>query len=256
MGIYSRKRKKSGFRVFILSLFVLSIFLVLGYYFFYPNNLKTVLDVNLSDKIVETQNEVEVEKVSETNENEYFQSEIDIDLSNVEYNGSKKFLDITNNGVKNFLIKFLNKRITDQIIKFFNNTKLLFNLKKILIISLLTLAIWLFEAGLFWYMFLSLDIKTNFILALLIMSTATLSTMLPSTPGYFGTFHLAIISVLSFSVDNNETIAIYAILTHLNLWLTTTLIGIFLILLNLDLFKRIKMMDFHQYITKFKNEKL
>ena len=82
MGIYSRKRKKSGFRVFILSLFVLSIFLVLGYYFFYPNNLKTVLDENLSDKIVETQNEVELEKVSETNENEYFQSEIDIDLSN------------------------------------------------------------------------------------------------------------------------------------------------------------------------------
>ena len=82
MGIYSSKRKKSGFRVFILSLFVLSIFLVLGYYFFYPNNLKTILDENLSDKIVETQNEVEVEKVSETNENEYFQSEIDIDLSN------------------------------------------------------------------------------------------------------------------------------------------------------------------------------
>ena len=79
MGIYSRKRKKSGFRVFILTLFVLSIFLVLGYYFFYPNNLKTVLDENLSDKVVDTQNEVELEKVIETNENEYFQSEIDID---------------------------------------------------------------------------------------------------------------------------------------------------------------------------------
>ena len=82
MGIYSRKRKKSGFRVFILTLFVLSIFLVLGYYFFNPNNLKTVLDKNLPDKVVETQNEVELEKVIETNENEYFQSEIDIDLSN------------------------------------------------------------------------------------------------------------------------------------------------------------------------------
>ena len=82
MGIYSRKRKKSGFRVFILTLFVLSIFLVLGYYFFNPNNLITVLDKNLPDKVFETQNEVELEKVIETNENEYFQSEIDIDLSN------------------------------------------------------------------------------------------------------------------------------------------------------------------------------
>ena len=80
MGIYSRKRKKSGFRVFILSLFVLSIFLVLGYYFFYPNNLRTILDENLSDIVAETQNEVEV--VSEINESEYSQSEIEIDLSN------------------------------------------------------------------------------------------------------------------------------------------------------------------------------
>ena len=82
MGIYSSKRKKSGFRVFILTLFVLSIFLVLGYYFFYPNNLKNVLDESLSDKIVETQNEIEPNKVSQNNENEYFKSEIDIDLSN------------------------------------------------------------------------------------------------------------------------------------------------------------------------------
>ena len=76
MGIYSRKRKKSGFRNFILSLFVLSIFLVLGYYFFYPNNLKTVLDENLLDKVVKTQNEEEV--VSEINKSEYSQSEIDL----------------------------------------------------------------------------------------------------------------------------------------------------------------------------------
>ena len=82
MGIYSRKRKKSGFRIIILSLFVLSIFLVLGYYFIYPNNLKIVLDENLLDKVVETQNEVEEEIISEINESDYIQSEIEIDLSN------------------------------------------------------------------------------------------------------------------------------------------------------------------------------
>ena len=82
MGIYSRKRKKSVFRVFILTLFILSIFLVLGYYLFYSNNLKTFLDEKLSDEVVEMQNEAVVEKVSKTSENEYFQSEIDIDLSN------------------------------------------------------------------------------------------------------------------------------------------------------------------------------
>ena len=152
--------------------------------------------------------------------------------------------------------KFSNIRITKQIIMFLNQTKLLFDFKNFLIISLITLAIWFFEAGLYWYMFLFLDIKSNFMLALLIMSTATLSTMFPSTPGYFGTFHLAIISVLSLSNNDIETITMYAIITHLNLWLTTTLIGTFLILLNLDLFKSIKMRNFHQYVTKFKNGKL
>ena len=78
MGIYSRNRKRSGLRVFILSLFALSIFLVLGYYFFYPNNLKTVLDENLLDKVVEAQNEEEVEVKSEINNSEYSQSEIDL----------------------------------------------------------------------------------------------------------------------------------------------------------------------------------
>ena len=80
MGIYSRKRKKSGFRVFVLSLFVLSIFIVLGYYFFYPENLKTFLNKYPSDKIVETQNEEEI--VIKINETESSQSEIEIDLSN------------------------------------------------------------------------------------------------------------------------------------------------------------------------------
>ena len=80
MGIYSRKRKKSGFRVIVLSLFVLSIFFVLGYYFIYPTNLKNVLDENLSDKVFENQNQKE--EVVEINESEYSQSEIEIDLSN------------------------------------------------------------------------------------------------------------------------------------------------------------------------------
>ena len=80
MGIYSRKRKKPGLRVFVLSLFVLSIFVVLGYYFFYPNNLKTVLDENISDSFFENQNEEEV--LSEINESEYSISEVEIDLSN------------------------------------------------------------------------------------------------------------------------------------------------------------------------------
>ena len=80
MAIYSRKRKKSGFRIFIYSLFFLSVFLILGYYFFYPTNLKTVLDENLGGTVVEIQNEEE--KIIEIDKTNNSQSDIEIDLSN------------------------------------------------------------------------------------------------------------------------------------------------------------------------------
>ena len=80
MAIYSRKKKKSGFRIFIYSLFFLSVFLILGYYFFYPTNLKTVLDEIPSGAVVEIQNEEE--KIIEIDETKNSQSDIEIDLSN------------------------------------------------------------------------------------------------------------------------------------------------------------------------------
>ena len=80
MAIYSRKKKKSGFRIFIYSLFFLSVFLILGYYFFYPTNLKTVIDENLGGTVVEIQNEEE--KIIEIDETKNSQSDIEIDLSN------------------------------------------------------------------------------------------------------------------------------------------------------------------------------
>ena len=80
MAIYSRKKKKSGFRIFIYSLFFLSVFLILGYYFFYPTNLKTVLDEIPTGAVVEIQDEEE--KIIEIDETKNSQSDIEIDLSN------------------------------------------------------------------------------------------------------------------------------------------------------------------------------
>ena len=80
MAIYSRKKKKSGFRIFIYSLFFLSFFLIIGYYFFYPTNLKTVLDEIPGGTIVEIQDEEE--KIIEIDETKNSQSDIEIDLSN------------------------------------------------------------------------------------------------------------------------------------------------------------------------------
>ena len=58
----------------------MSVFLILGYYFFYPTNLKIVLDDNLGEAVVEIQDEEE--KIIEIDETKNSQSDIEIDLSN------------------------------------------------------------------------------------------------------------------------------------------------------------------------------
>jgi len=80
MGIYSKKRKKSGFRFFIYSIFLLSIILILGYYLFYPNNFNTILDKNLLETNVKVNNQAEL--INKTHETINSQGEIEIDLSN------------------------------------------------------------------------------------------------------------------------------------------------------------------------------
>ena len=80
MGIYAKKRKKSGVRILFFSLFFLSIFLFFGYYFFYPNNFKIILNEYPQVKLIEPQ-EV-VEELGVTDKTGDYQSEIEIDLSN------------------------------------------------------------------------------------------------------------------------------------------------------------------------------
>ena len=93
MAIYSRKKKKSGFRIFIYSLFFLSVFLILGYYFFYPTNLKTVIDENLTGAVVEIQDEEE--NIIEIDLSNYLQiSDLDKNLKEFIQNNPKFIIDV------------------------------------------------------------------------------------------------------------------------------------------------------------------
>ena len=95
MGVYSKKRKKSGFRFIVYGFFLLFIILVLAYYFFYPSNLNTVLEKNPLEIINENKNESEL--VNKINETDNSQEKIEIDLTN--------YLEIGNldNSIKDFI---------------------------------------------------------------------------------------------------------------------------------------------------------
>jgi uncharacterized protein (TIRG00374 family) len=101
----------------------------------------------------------------------------------------------------------------------------------------LSAIIWVGETGLFWAVLHGLAIDAAFPAALTIMAVATLSTLVPSSPGYVGPFHLAAYSAAVMLGGSPAQAASFAVLAHLGLWLPTTLAGSIAILAKPALFK-------------------
>lgn len=101
----------------------------------------------------------------------------------------------------------------------------------------LSAVIWMGETGLFWAVLRGLSVDSSYSAALVIMAVSTLSTLVPSSPGYVGPFHLAAYSAALMLGGSPAQAASFAVLAHLGLWLPTTLAGSVAILLRPALFK-------------------
>ncbi len=96
-------------------------------------------------------------------------------------------------------------------------------------VTLLSILAWLFEGGVFYAVGRSLGIAATPEAALLALSVGTLSTIIPSSPGYVGTFHYFTAKAVSAFGAGQAGAAAYAILIHAILWLTTTAAGFLLL---------------------------
>lgn len=106
-----------------------------------------------------------------------------------------------------------------------------------LVISML---VWCGEAGLFYFVLMGCGIEATPFVALLVMSIATLSTLVPSSPGYVGSFHLAVFTAISLVGGSTAQAGSYAVIVHLALWLPTTLAGAVAIWTRPELFQAAK----------------
>ena len=113
--------------------------------------------------------------------------------------------------------------------------------KTLLSMLLVSGVIWIGECGLFYCISIGANIKVSPIQALFVMSVATLSTLLPSSPGYVGTFHMAVFTAISLIGSSEIQAGSYAIIVHLALWLPTTLAGALAIWTYPNLFKMKKL---------------
>jgi uncharacterized protein (TIRG00374 family) len=96
----------------------------------------------------------------------------------------------------------------------------------------LSVLAWLFEGGVFYAVGQSLGVAASPEAALLALSVGTLSTIIPSSPGYVGTFHYFTARVVSGFGAGQAAAAAYAILVHAILWLATTATGFLLLALT------------------------
>ncbi|HMM66316.1 MAG TPA: lysylphosphatidylglycerol synthase transmembrane domain-containing protein [Dokdonella sp.] len=105
-------------------------------------------------------------------------------------------------------------------------------------LTLLSILVWLANAGLFLAVLRGFSIPSPPSTALVIMAIATLSTLVPSSPGYVGPFHLAAYAALIMIGASQSTAAGFALISHLVLWVPVTIAGLFAITLTPSLFRK------------------
>lgn len=93
-------------------------------------------------------------------------------------------------------------------------------------IIIFSIASWTVESSTYWIVMQAFDFEVSFYVLLLVVGFGNLSTILPSTAGYIGTFHaVAILTLSAFDVDRTDA-GSYAIVMHATLWLPITLAGL------------------------------
>jgi uncharacterized protein (TIRG00374 family) len=91
---------------------------------------------------------------------------------------------------------------------------------------------WTLESSTYWIVMQAFDFEVSFFVLLLVVGFGNLSTILPSTAGYIGTFHaVAILTLTTFDVPRVDA-GSYAIIMHATLWTPMTVAG-FIYLLKL-----------------------
>jgi glycosyltransferase 2 family protein len=93
----------------------------------------------------------------------------------------------------------------------------------------LSLTAWMLEGLVFVASAAALDIVHPWPAPWLALAAATLSTLLPGTPGYVGTFdYFATLGLVAYGVNGNAAAAV-AVLVHVLLWLPVTVTGLALL---------------------------
>jgi glycosyltransferase 2 family protein len=90
----------------------------------------------------------------------------------------------------------------------------------------LSLGVWLFEGAMFAAVAHAIGLSDAGLGTWLAMATGTLATLIPSTPGYVGTFDYFTMLGLTMHDMPEQLAAVFAIAVHVMLWVPVTFVGL------------------------------
>lgn len=92
-------------------------------------------------------------------------------------------------------------------------------------LTALSIAAWLLEALLYVCVANALHLQVPFVWAAMALFAANLAAIVPSSPGYIGTFHASVLAILLLAGIGRNSAAAYAVAVHALLWVTVTIAG-------------------------------
>lgn len=119
----------------------------------------------------------------------------------------------------------LGQRLTEEINKSLATLRHLAKGRTMIRLVAWSIAAWLSEGCVFWFAALALPSITTPLASWLALPVGTLATLIPSTPGYVGTFDYFTVRAMSAMGNSTISSTAYALLVHVLLWLPPTLIG-------------------------------
>lgn len=135
------------------------------------------------------------------------------------------------------LVPALGAELKISLDNLFNVLGRLANHRTMLTLLMCSLFIWVAEGCVFWFIALSLPGIEHSSAAWLALPIGTLATLIPSTPGYIGTFDFFTSQTMEILHNSPSSSIAFALIVHIIIWAPVTVVGLLYMLLLNFIFK-------------------
>jgi uncharacterized protein (TIRG00374 family) len=120
----------------------------------------------------------------------------------------------------------LGRRTLQIVRRFGEGLKVLRSFRQVLLVLLLTLAIWTLEALAVSAVIVALNLSLPWIAALFLLAVLSLSFILPAAPGGVGTYEFFVVAAMvPFALDSSRAVGL-ALVLHAMMYLTSGILGL------------------------------